>query len=271
MVEINKTGKQPVVLSIAGSDNTGGAGIQADIKTCCALSVYAATVITAVTSQNSNHVYAVEVCSPSIIESQIDSIMETIKPDAVKIGMLPNPEIIKLIADKIKYYNLNNVVVDPVMVATNGDSLIKGGSKTIEAFINYLFPLATIVTPNIPEAETLIGSASLNIKDTCEIILKECNISAVLLKGGHSIEEKAIDILFDGKEFTTFSQPRINSLNTHGTGCTLSSAIACGLAKNLPLKQAVSDAKDFVFNAIKYSENINVTDGPGPLNFLWNK
>ncbi|MCM1440511.1 MAG: bifunctional hydroxymethylpyrimidine kinase/phosphomethylpyrimidine kinase [Roseburia sp.] len=271
MFETNKTGKQPVVLSIAGSDNSGGAGIQADIKTCCALCVYAATTITAVTSQNSNHVYAVDVCSLNIIESQIDSIMETIRPDAVKIGMLPTPEIIRMIAGKLKYYKLNNIVVDPVMVATNGDSLIKGGSKTIDAIIDYLFPLATIVTPNIPEAETLIGSASLNIKDTCEKLVKDCNMSAVLLKGGHCEDEKATDLLFDGKEFTTFSQPRIKSINTHGTGCTLSSAIACGLAKKQTLKQAVANAKDFIFNAIRYAEDINVTKGPGPLNFLWYK
>lgn len=263
--------RQPVVLSIAGSDNTGGAGIQADIKTCCAFGVYAATTITAVTSQNSHHVYSVEVCSPAIIESQIDSIMETIRPDAVKIGMLPTPEIIELVAKKIRQYNIENIVVDPVMVATNGDSLVKGGSDIKEAFINHLFPLATLVTPNIPEAKQLLDIDSLDSKEICLRLIEKCNIKTVLLKGGHMQDEQTVDILFDGEDYTSFVLPRLNSINTHGTGCTLSSAIASGLAKGKSLKEAVAEAKEFVYNAIYYAENIQVATGPGPLNFLWNK
>lgn len=272
MTQLNQNfNRQPVVLSIAGSDNTGGAGIQADIKTCCALGAYAATAITAITSQNSHHVYSVEVCSEPIIESQIDSIMETISPDAVKIGMLPTPDIIKLIAEKIRQYNLKNIVLDPVMVATNGDALIQSGSSVKEAFIDHLFPLATLVTPNIPEAKELLGTDCLDPKEICLRLSERCNIQAVLLKGGHTQGEQTVDILFDGKDYTSFSHPRLNSINTHGTGCTLSSAIACGLAKNKSLKEAVEEAKEFVYKAIYYAEGINVAKGPGPLNFLWNK
>lgn len=262
--------KQPVVISIAGSDNSGGAGIQADIKTCSALGVYAATVITAVTSQNSHHVYGVETISTEMVKSQIDSILETIRPDAIKIGMLPTPEIIEAVADKIKEYGLRNVVVDPVMVATNGDSLTSDGLDMIDAFKTLLFPLADLITPNIPEGLKLMGMESMDYpKELCKKLYEESNAKGVLLKGGHSEGDESVDYLYDGNELTEFSVKRINSKNTHGTGCTLSSAIASGLAKGMNIRQAVAQAKDFVYNAILNAEHIDVAKGPGPLNFLW--
>ncbi len=261
---------QPVVLSIAGSDNSGGAGIQADIKTCCALGVYAATAITAVVSENTRHVYDMEVMTKKLVASQIDSILEFIRPDAVKIGMLPTPEIIKTVSDKLKEYNLRNIVVDPVMVATNGDALVDGSDRTVEAFKEYLFPISTLITPNIPEAARLLGITPDQIDLERDVIrlVDDFKLNAALLKGGHSEDDMAMDYLRSGSSTEIFKSKRINSINTHGTGCTLSSAIACGLAKNLSLQQAVTEAKEFVYHAIEQAEGLNIAEGPGPLNFL---
>lgn len=263
--------RQPVVISIAGSDNSGGAGIQADIKTCTEMGVYAATVITAVTSQNSHHVYGVEAVTANMVKSQVDSILETIRPDAIKIGMLPTPEIIEVVTDKIKEYGLKNVVVDPVMVATNGDSLTSGGLDMISAFKKLLFPLADLITPNIPEALRLLGikDNDIELPELGKILQSETKARSVLLKGGHASGNESIDYLIEENDISEFSIKRIKSENTHGTGCTLSSAIASGLAKGLTMKQAIVEGKSFVYNAILNAENINVAVGPGPLNFMW--
>lgn len=263
--------KQPVVISIAGSDNTGGAGIQADIKTCSALGVYAGTVITAITAQNSKHVYAVEEVSTEMIKVQIDTILETIRPDAIKIGLLPSPQIIEVVAEKIKEYGLHKVVVDPVMVATNGDALTSSGSDMISAFKTYLFPVTDLITPNIPEALNLLGLERYedNSMELCKTLRKETGVNAVLLKGGHGIGNDSTDYLSFENEFKEFKIKRINSQNTHGTGCTLSSAIAAGLAKGYTLEQSVSEGKSFVYNAILFADRVNVAAGPGPLNFMW--
>ena len=261
---------QPVVLSIAGSDNSGGAGIQADIKTCCALGVYAATTITAVVSENTRHVYDMQIMSEEMIASQIDSILEFIRPDAIKIGMLPTPGIIKLVSEKLNEYNLKNIVVDPVMVATNGDALVDGSDKTVQALKEFLFPLATIITPNIPEAARLLSMREEDIDMLSDVkrLVDELGANAALLNGGHSDETMATDYLRYDSKTEVYKFERINSINTHGTGCTLSSAIACGLAKGHSLDVAVIKAKEFVYNAIKQAEGLNIAKGPGPLNFL---
>lgn len=262
--------RQPIVLSIAGSDNTGGAGIQADIKTCCRFSVYAATVISGVTAQNSNAVYAVEPVSEKVLLEQIDSIFEVMRPDAIKTGMLPSPVIIELVASRLRKYDVVNFVADPVMVATNGGALVSPGSETVDAFRKHLLPLATLVTPNIPEASAFLGRdiASDDPGQVCRELLEICNTGAVLLKGGHSGDNIASDILYDGKFFRTFSDEKIDTPNTHGTGCSLSAAIACGLAKGLKIDDAVAEGKRFVSNAIKGAADLCIMHGPGPLDFF---
>lgn len=261
---------QPIVLSIAGSDNTGGAGIQADIKTCCAQGVYAATVITGVTAQNSKGVYGVEPVSLNMLRMQIDSIFEVMRPEAIKTGMLPSPEIISLVAEKIREYELHNVVVDPVMVATSGGTLVKPGEDTMREFKRSLLPLATVVTPNLSEASAF---AMEDISDmepyrACEKLMNIFLSRSVLLKGGHSSEKYSIDYFYDGKHIKEFKEKRIDTQNTHGTGCTLSTAIACGLAKGLDTEKAIREAKKFVTKAIKGGSKLEMMSGPGPLDFF---
>ncbi len=260
----------PIVLSIAGSDNTGGAGIQADLKTCCAFGVYGATVITGVTAQNSRKVFGVETVSIPMLRDQIDSIFEVMHPDAVKTGMLPSPEIIETVAIKLKEYGVKNIVVDPVMVATNGGSLINSYNETIEAFIKFLLPLATIVTPNMKEASEFlnINAAELDPETACIKLLKLFKSKSVLLKGGHFNSNEAADFLYDSESLNVFSTPRIDTANTHGTGCTLSSAIACGLAKKESLFSAVDNAKKFISKAISSASELKIMEGAGPLDFF---
>lgn len=262
---------QPIVLSIAGSDNTGGAGIQADIKTCCAFGVYAATVITGVTAQNSYGVYGVESVSANLLDAQIDSVYDAMTPGAVKTGMLPSPEIIRQVADKLIEYNVKNIIVDPVMIATNGGVLVPPDNATFEAFKERLFPLATLITPNLHEASSLINQdiREIEARTACEMILDVTDVKAVLLKGGHSeSDEYSIDYYYDGEIFKEFRTEKIDTLNTHGTGCTLSSAIACGLAKGDDILTAVDNAKSFIYRAIKSAKHLNITDGAGPLDFF---
>ena len=261
---------QPIVLTIAGSDNTGGAGIQADIKTCCAFGVYAASAITGVTAQNSCGVYGVEPVSLNLLRLQIDSIFEVMRPDAIKTGMLPSPEIISLVAQKISEYNIQNVVVDPVMVATNGDNLVTPGDETLLEFRNSLLPLATIVTPNLAEASAFMAKdvSEMNPLSICERLLNLFKSKSILLKGGHSSGNRSIDYLFDGFNFYEFNEEKVNTQNLHGTGCVLSSAIACGLAKGQNLLQSVEHGKQFVTNAIKKASRLKIIDGPGPLDLF---
>ncbi|MDE6340640.1 MAG: bifunctional hydroxymethylpyrimidine kinase/phosphomethylpyrimidine kinase [Muribaculaceae bacterium] len=260
-----------IVLSIAGSDNTGGAGIQADIKTCCAFKTYATTVITGVTSQNSKGVYGVEPVSPAMLNSQIDSIYEVMIPDAVKTGMLPSPEIIEAVAKKLIHYKVRNVVVDPVMVATNGGNLVKPGEDTFNAFREYLIPLATVITPNITEASQFTGEeiGAMTPLKACRLILEKTSARTVLLKGGHAdSDEFSIDYLYDGSNLKEYKSARIDTINTHGTGCTLSSAIACGLARGYTLDKAIMSAKAFIHNAIESAKDLHIMNGPGPLDFF---
>lgn len=263
--------KQPIVLSIAGSDNSGGAGIQADIKTCCAFGVYATTAITGVTSQNSRRVYMVENVSEQLLRSQIDSIFETMTPDAVKTGMLPSARIIAIVAEKMKEYEVKNLVVDPVMVATNGDSLVKGESEIVSEFEDSLLPMARVMTPNLNEAARFVGDGfdRMSPEEACSRLLSLSRAKAVLLKGGHSSREDSTDFLLDGSELTTFTSERIDTTNTHGTGCTLSSAIACGLARGKSLKETVGEAKEFITRAIRGAATLDICRGDnGPLDFF---
>ena len=255
-------------LTIAGSDSSGGAGIQADIKTMTVLGVYAMSAITALTAQNTTGVTAVSEVTPKFLEQQLDAVFTDIPPDAVKIGMVSSSELIKTIAEKLKFYNAKNIVVDPVMVATSGAKLIE--DDAVETLKKFLFPLATVITPNIPEAEILSNIKIKTAEDmeTAAKIIFENYGCAVLCKGGHSLND-ANDILFDG-EIKIFNGKKIDNPNTHGTGCTLSSAIAAGLAKNLTLIDAIDAAKKYISGAL--AANLNLGKGRGPMNhaFLLN-
>jgi len=255
------------VLTIAGSDCSGGAGIQADIKTMTANGVYAMSAITALTAQNTTGVSGIMEVTPEFLAMQLDSVFTDIFPDAVKIGMVSSARLIEVIAGKLAFYNAKNIVVDPVMVSASGSKLLR--DDAIETLKNKLFPLALILTPNIPEASVLTGLSIENEEDmikAAETISKQFGC-AVLCKGGHSVND-ANDLLYYNNKFTWFRGERINNDNTHGTGCTLSSAIACGLAKGMSLEEAIRAAKDYVTGALKAM--LNLGKGCGPLNHMWN-
>lgn len=255
-------------LTIAGSDSSGGAGIQADIKAMTMLGVYAMSAITALTAQNTTGVTAVLEVPPQFLQQQLDAVFEDIPPDAVKIGMVSSAELIKTISERLQFYGAKNIVVDPVMVATSGAKLID--DNAVATLKKYLFPLATLITPNIPEAEKLsdikINSAA-DMEKAAKIIFESYGC-AVLCKGGHSLND-ANDILYNG-ETKIFEGKKISTTNTHGTGCTLSSAIAAGLAKNLNLTDAISAAKNYISGALNFG--LNLGKGSGPMNhaFLLN-
>ena len=255
------------VLTIAGSDCSGGAGIQADIKTITAHGLYAMSAITALTAQNTTGVYGIMESSADFLKNQLDCIFSDIYPDAIKIGMVSSKELINVIAEKLKEEKANNVVVDPVMVATSGSKLL--ADDAIDVLINNLIPLATIITPNIPEAEVLsnikINSFDDMIK-AAKIISKKYK-GAILIKGGHELNT-ANDLLFKDGEYEWFYGERINNPNTHGTGCTLSSAIASNLAKGYTLSESVKNAKEYISGALK--ANLNLGKGSGPLNHCYN-
>ena len=250
------------VLSIAGSDCSGGAGIQADIKTMTLNGVYAMSAVTALTAQNTTGVRAIEEVTPDFLKAQLDAVFEDIYPDAVKIGMVASKELIISIAERLKHYNAGNIVVDPVMVATSGSALLK--TDAIDALIKDLFPISSVITPNIPEAEVLSGMKILNEEDMVTAakkigLEKGC---AVLIKGGHSVND-ATDILYSDGEISFFKGKRIDNPNTHGTGCTLSSAIASNLAKGYSMKESVKRAKDYISGAL--SANLDLGKGSGPM------
>ena len=257
-------------LTIAGSDSSGGAGIQADIKTMTCNGIFAMSAITALTAQNTTGVSAIMEVKPEFLKEQIKAVVTDIFPDAVKTGMLSSSALIKVISDSIKEYGLKNIVVDPVMVATSGAKLIT--DEAIETLKKELLPLATVITPNIPEAEVLFASKIQNETDM-EIAAKEISSKfgcAVLLKGGHSLND-ANDYLFDaksGNDGIWFYGKKINNPNTHGTGCTLSSAIAANLAKGKSLSEAVKNAKAYISGALEAM--LDLGKGSGPLAHNWN-
>lgn len=254
------------VLSIAGSDSSGGAGIQADIKTCQALGVYAMTAITAVTSQNTCGVSAVLPVPASHIKSQIDAVVSDIQPDAVKIGMVPTVECAEVIADCIERYNLSRVVLDPVMVATSGDAL--SASEVMEVFRHRLFDRVVLLTPNIPEASVLSGvdiSADTDFESVIPSLSASIGCKSLLLKGGHSVGETLTDVLYTQGNIYSFSHPKIITPNTHGTGCTLSSAIASYLAKGHDLPTACANAIEWLSEAISRGSRYVIGHGHGPV------
>ena len=250
-------------LSIAGSDCSGGAGIQADIKTMTMNGVYAMSAITALTAQNTTGVRAIQASTPDFLKQQLDAIFEDIYPDAVKIGMVASSELIRVIVDRLRYYKAKNVVIDPVMVATSGSALMK--NDAVQTLIEELLPVSTLVTPNIPEAQVLSG-LSIETKEDMIIAAKHIGDNyhcAVLLKGGHSIND-ANDLLYANGEIHWFEGKRIDNPNTHGTGCTLSSAIASNLAKGYTLSESVQRAKDYISGAL--AAMLDLGEGSGPMN-----
>lgn len=250
-------------LSIAGSDSCGGAGIQADIKTMTMNGVYAMTAVTALTAQNTTGVRSMMEVTPQFLMDQIDAVFEDIRPDSVKIGMVSSAELIQVIADRIAYYNAKNIVVDPVMVATSGSTLMK--TDAVSVLASKLLPLAVLVTPNIPEAEVL-SDRKIDSKEDMEQAAKMIGDTygcAVLLKGGHHIHD-ANDFLYANGHCKWFYGRRIHNPNTHGTGCTLSSAIAANLAKEYDLDTSVQRAKDYISGAL--AAMLDLGQGSGPMN-----
>ena len=250
-------------LTIAGSDSCGGAGIQADIKTMTANGVYAMSAITALTAQNTTGVTGISEVTPEFLQLQLDTVITDIRPDAVKIGMVSSAELIKVISETIKKYDLKNVVVDPVMVATSGSKLIS--DDAIDTLKTYLLPLATVITPNIPEAEVLSGMEIKSADDmiTAAKLISENLGCAVLCKGGHNLND-ANDLLYRDGDCKWFNGKRIDNPNTHGTGCTLSSAIASNLAKGRDLDTSVEKAKSYISGAL--AAMLDLGAGSGPMN-----
>jgi len=255
----------PRALTIAGSDSGGGAGIQADLKTFTALKVFGMSAITSVTAQNTQSVLGITDLAPEFVGLQIDAVVKDLGVDAVKIGMLSNQEIVNLVAKKITEHKLTNIVLDPVMVSSNGDLLLKSDAR--DALIKKLFPLVTVITPNIPEAEMITGSHISSLEDmkTAALKIGALGPQNVLVKGGHLDKlSEAVDILCDGKDYFEFVSKRVQTKNTHGTGCTYSAAICAGLAKGLSVMDAVKEGKNYVTLAIQNSFDLG--KGHGPLN-----
>ena len=260
------------VLSIAGSDSGGGAGIQADIKTISACGCYAATAITAITVQNTLGVQAVHAVPTEILRGQIDAVLSDIGADAVKIGMLHSSEVVRLVREMLIRFNAGNIVLDPVMVSTSGHRLIE--EDAIASLRTELLPLARVITPNIPEAEILLGGRKLSFQSELPDAareLAESSGASVLLKAGHLSEDDLSDIFYDledGKCYSLTSK-RIHTKNTHGTGCTMSSAFASMLAKGMSLPDAAKAAKDFINGAILSGKDYEIGRGFGPVNHLY--
>ena len=255
------------VLSIAGSDSGGGAGIQADLKTFSALGCYGMTAITAITAQNTQGVRAIHAIAPEMLRAQIDAVLEDIGADAIKIGMLHDPAVVRVVVKAIARHRLQQVVLDPVMVATSGDRLM--AKETVSVLVQELFPLTTVITPNLDEAALLLGRAidGADALDEAAAALLALGAPAVLLKGGHLPGDTVIDVLAlaNGSRLRLQS-PRIATHNGHGTGCTLSSAIAAHLALGLPLPQAVEQARAYILGAIAAGAHVHTGHGHGPLN-----
>lgn len=253
------------VLTIAGSDSGGGAGIQADLKCFESIGVYGMSAITAVTAQNTQGVKGIHQLPAEFVKLQIDAVMEDIGADAIKIGMLGSTEVVEVVAKRLDHYAVKNIVLDPVIVATSGDLLLE--EKAIEIIIQSLFPLCKIVTPNRHEAEVLSGIKINNLESMEEAAqrLFDMGAAGVLIKGGHFESSKAIDIYYNGQEFFEFVKERIETKNTHGTGCTLSSAIAAYLCLGNEPVEAISAAKSYVHERLINAKDTNLGKGHGPI------
>ena len=257
-------------LTIAGSDSCGGAGVQADVKTMSALGCYAATAITAITVQNTLGVTAVHAVPPEIVAGQIRVVMDDIRPRAVKVGMVNDIDTINAIADTLAEYDIENLVVDPVMVATSGARLMQ--DDAVEVFTKKLMPLATLLTPNVPEAEVLSGVTISNktSMDNAARIIQNKGCKALLIKGGH-IEGRKIDRLYSGNELISeLEAANVDTRNTHGTGCTLSSAITSYLAIGYPIDKAIAAAKEWLTQALIAGAKVEIGSGHGPVNHFYN-
>lgn len=254
------------VLTIAGSDSSGGAGIQADLKTMMAHKVYGMSVITALTAQNTTGVAGIMEVTPEFVAQQLDCVFKDIRPDAVKIGMVSNAAIIKIIAEKLVEYKAENIVVDPVMVATSGSSLMQDDAS--QALRTLLLPLADVITPNVPEGEVLSGikiETKADMLEAADRIASAAGTS-VLLKGGH-LKDSADDLLFIDGKVSWFESERIENPNTHGTGCTLSSAIAANLALGHGMEESIRKAKAYITGALR--DGLDLGKGSGPLNHAY--
>lgn len=258
------------VLTIAGSDSGGGAGIQADLKTFSALGCYGMSVITALTAQNTVAVKAIQTIPPEFIQAQIEAVIEDIGVDAIKIGMLHSPDIIYIVTQALKKYHLKNIVLDPVMVAKSGDHLLK--IESIAALKSELLPLASLITPNLPEASVLLNRP-IETKEQMEDAAKDLiqlGSQSILIKGGHLTLQESSDFLLTQKSKTWFPQIRLETPNTHGTGCTFSSAIAAHLAKGHELEEAVSLAKKYLSAALEKGCQYQIGKGHGPVHHFHN-
>ena len=270
---MNATKSYPIVLTIAGSDSSGGAGIQADLKTFSALGVYGATAITAITAQNTRGVRAQLAIDPLMVRQQIEAVFEDLHPSVVKIGMLSNGQIVRTVAELLRNYSLP-VILDPVIVSSSGHRLLSVEAQ--ELLKEQLLPMATLLTPNIPEMEALSGMPLSTPEQKLEAarLLMACGARALLLKGGHEEGELKSDLLFrmEGGELKSerFASPTIPTKNIHGTGCTLSSAIAAFLARGLELSAAVAEAKRFISEAILSGADVHIGEGYGPVNHGFN-
>lgn len=264
-----------IALTIAGSDSGGGAGIQADLKTFSALGAYGCSVITALTAQNTQAVTGIMDVPADFVTQQLDAVFDDLAVDAVKIGMLSRPETISAVSAALRAYAPRHVVLDPVMVAKSGDALLQ--PEAVASLKSELLPLAGVVTPNLPEAGVLLGRDEAldeaGMEDAARALL-DLGPRAVLLKGGHLEGARSMDLLFDGDEMVRLDSERIDTRNTHGTGCTLSSAVAALLARGLTLREAVSGAKAYVSAAIEAADTLAIGRGRGPVHHfhaVWNK
>ena len=250
-------------LTIAGSDSGGGAGIQADLKTFAALRVYGSSALTAITAQNTLGVTAVQELPPDMVAAQIDAVMSDIGADAVKTGMLANSGIIRTVAEKVGEHAIENLVVDPVMVAKGGDRLLQ--EEAVEALRGLLVPLAAVVTPNLPEASVLVGRSVETLEDARRAArdIVDMGARSVVVKGGH-LQGDAVDVFYDGRQLRELSAARVDTTSTHGTGCTFASAVTAGLAQGMGVEDAVVRAKEYVTEAIRSA--FPVGEGHGPLN-----
>ena len=263
-------GRVPIALTIAGSDSSGGAGIQADLKTFTVFGVYGASVITALTAQNTQGVRGVETVSPAFVVAQMDAVLEDLEVGAIKTGMLATAEIVMAISRRLAAGPRPPLVVDPVMVATSGDALI--APDAVEAVRSTLLPLAALITPNLPEAARLLetGQAATEAQVAAQAkALHALGCRAVLIKGGHGEGDTAIDYFYDGATLRRFALPRVDTRHTHGTGCTLSAAITALLALGASLGEAVERAKSFVWQGLQASRGLGVGHGAGPVDVLY--
>jgi hydroxymethylpyrimidine/phosphomethylpyrimidine kinase len=259
----------PSVLTIAGSDPSGGAGIQADLKTYAALGVYGMAALTALTAQNTIEVTGIHEVPSDFVALQIDTVFADITPDAVKTGMLANAEIIRVVAAKARQHGFRNLVVDPVMVAKSGDRLLR--ADAVNAMREDLIPVAYVLTPNLPEAGDILGREVRSLDEMRDAAreIHALGAAAVVVKGGHLEGDSITDILFDGADFHEFTSERIQTKNTHGTGCTFASAIAAYLALGEPVPEAARKAKEYLTGAI--SSSYDIGHGHGPVNHMWRR